>query len=64
MAHIVQENIILASARLPTLSLKLLHLVRILLLNALDGLIPVVFHHALLLEVFHLQKLAQSNKVT
>lgn len=40
--------------RLPTLRLQLLHLRRILLLDSLDRLVPVVFHHALLLEVFHL----------
>lgn len=42
--------------RLPTLGLQFLHLLRILLLDPLDRPVPVIFHHALLLEVFHLDQ--------
>lgn len=41
-------------SRLPALSLQFLHLVGIFFLDPLDRLVPVVFHHSLLFEVFHL----------
>jgi len=53
--------------RLPALSLQFLHLVRIFLLDPLDRLVPVVFHHSLLFEVFHLVSpvsISQSIKCT
>jgi hypothetical protein len=41
-------------ARLPPLRLQFFHLLRILLLNPLDRLVTVIFHHSLFLEVFDL----------
>lgn len=41
-------------ARLPALRLQFLHLLRVFLLDPLDSLVPVIFHHSLFLEVFDL----------
>lgn len=41
---------------LPALRFQLLHLLRILLLDPLDRPVPIILHHALLLEVFDLDK--------
>jgi hypothetical protein len=40
---------------LPSLGLQFFHLLRILLLDPLNRLVAVVFHHTLFLEVFDLE---------
>lgn len=40
--------------RRPALRLHLCHLLLVLFLKLLDRLIPIILHHPLLLEVFHL----------
>ena len=57
MLHIVQKPPTKSLSflfRIPAFLLQLLHLGRILLLNALNRLVPVELHHTLFLEVFHL----------